>query len=414
MEAGLLAFFAAFAACAVFVGATRFHRVGLDHTDSGPQKVHALSVPRIGGLAVLAGILLGALWLRTGPHASLILLLVLVAAPAFFGGLYEDLTKRFPAGARLVTAFCAAAAGFFLLDARITDLDLWGTDWLLGFAAVSFAFTVFAVGGFSHALNIVDGFNGLSAIAALMKLAALATVATAVSDSTIAQACVLIGASILGFLLWNYPRGTIFLGDGGAYLLGFLIAELAVLLVHRNSQVSPWFALLLLFYPVWETLFSSYRRRVLRGRSPGDADGLHLHTLVYRRLVRWKIGSRDVRHRRWRNALTTPYLIVLSSITVLPAALFWDNTLVLEFFALAFALVYVTLYWRIVRLKAPRLLVLRRPLESRDRRVRLGTDGAYALVTASDPSQNARESGSGVPEEESAEANSSLSRSGHD
>ena len=367
MEAGLLAFFAAFAACALLVGATRFHWVGLDHADSGPQKVHAMPVPRIGGAAVLVGILIGTVWLGLSHQQHWIFMLVLVAAPAFCGGLYEDLTRRFPAGARLVTAFCAAAAGFFLLDARITDLDLWGSDWLLGFAAVSFAFTVFAVGGFSHALNIVDGFNGLSAIAALMKLAALAAVATAVSDPTIAQACVIIGASILGFLVWNYPRGTIFLGDGGAYLLGFLIAELAVLLVHRNSQVSPWFALLLLFYPVWETLFSSYRRRVLHGRSPGDADGLHLHTLVYRRLVRWKVGSRDLRHRRARNALTTPYLIVLSSLTVVPAAFFWNDTLVLQLFALAFALVYVTLYWRIVRLKAPRLLILRRPAASRGR-----------------------------------------------
>ena len=226
--------------------------------------------------------------------------------------------------------------GFFLLDARITDLDLWGSDWLLGFGAVSFLFTVFAVGGFSHALNIVDGFNGLSAIAAWIMLAALTVVATAVSDPVLAQVCLVIGASILGFLVWNYPRGTIFLGDGGAYLLGFLIAELAVLLVHRNSSVSPWFALLLLFYPVWETLFSSYRRRVLRGRSAASADGLHLHTLVYRRLVRWKVGSRDPRHRRARNALTTPYLIVLVSITCVPAALFWDNTLVLQLFTLAF------------------------------------------------------------------------------
>ncbi|HMA90293.1 MAG TPA: glycosyltransferase, partial [Burkholderiales bacterium] len=282
----------------------------------------------------------------------------------FCGGLYEDLTKRFPAGARLATAFCAAAVGFFLLDARITDLDVWGSDWLLGFAAISFLFTVFAVGGFSHALNIVDGFNGLSAVAALMMLAALAVVATAVSDPTLAQACVVIGASILGFLVWNYPRGTIFLGDGGAYLLGFLIAELAVLLVHRNSQVSPWFALLLLFYPVWETLFSSYRRRVLRGRSPGEADGLHLHTLVYRRLVRWKVSSRAQQDRRWRNALTTPYLIVLSAITVVPAALFWDDTLALQLFALAFAIFYTALYWRIVRFRAPRRLILRRLADS--------------------------------------------------
>jgi len=364
MQAGLIAFVASFLTCAALVAARGALRSAIDDIGTGPQKVHASSVPRIGGLSVLVGVILGALWLQSGGESGWILMLVLAALPAFLGGLYEDLIKRFPPNARLATAFCAAAVGFFLLDARITDLDLWGSDWLLGFGAASFLFTVFAVGGFSHALNIVDGFNGLSAIAAWMMLAALTVVATLVADTVLAQVCLLVGASILGFLVWNYPRGTIFLGDGGAYLLGFLIAELAVLLVQRNSSVSPWFALLLLFYPVWETLFSSYRRRVLRGRSAASADGLHLHTLVYRRLVRWKVGSRDPRHRRARNALTTPYLIALIALNVVPAALFWNNTLVLQLFTLAFALLYVMLYWRIVRLKSPRLLILRRRAES--------------------------------------------------
>ena len=365
MEAGLFAFFSASVACLLLVAGRRFLRVALDHSGSGLQKVHSVSVPRIGGVPVFVGVLAGAISLRSADQSGWNFLLLLAALPAFCGGLLEDLTKRFPVRARLVTTFGAAALGFFLLDGRITDLDLWGSDWLLGFGAASFLFTVFAVGGFSHALNIVDGFNGLSAIAALMMLAALTAVAVAVSDPVIAQMCLVIGASVLGFLVWNYPRGTIFLGDGGAYFLGFLLAELSVLLVHRNSTVSPWFALLLLFYPVWETLFSSYRRRILRGRSPADADGLHLHTLIYRRLVRWKVGSRVLRHRRARNALTTPYLVILTALTVVPAALFWQYSTVLKLAAVAFALLYLFLYWRIVRLRTPRPLILHRPADPR-------------------------------------------------
>ncbi len=264
-------------------------------------------------------------------------------------------------------AFCAAAVGFFLLDARITDLDLWGSDWLLGFGAASFLFTVFAVGGFSHALNIIDGFNGLSAVAALDDARGIDGRRDRGVRPRSSRRCASSSArAFSGSWSGTTRAARSFSGDGGAYLLGFLIAELAVLLVHRNSSVSPWFALLLLFYPVWETLFSSYRRRVLRGRPAASADGLHLHTLVYRRLVRWKVRSRAVQDRRARNALTTPYLIVLTSLTVVPATLFWDKTLVLELFALAFALLYVTLYWRIVRFKAPRALILRRPAGRRE------------------------------------------------
>jgi UDP-GlcNAc:undecaprenyl-phosphate/decaprenyl-phosphate GlcNAc-1-phosphate transferase len=362
MPAGLLAFGASFVASGALVAARDGLRGALDHGGAEPQKVHASPVPRVGGIALFVGLVAGGLALDLGDSPALIAPLLLTAAlPALIGGLLEDFTGRVSVRVRLLTAFCAAAVGFFVLDGRVTSLDLTGSEWLLGMASVSFAFTLFAVGGFSNALNIVDGFNGLSAIAAWMMLVAMAVVATLVSDIVLAQVCLLVGASILGFLVWNYPRGTIFLGDGGAYLLGFLIAELAVLLVQRNSSVSPWFALLLLFYPVWETVFSSYRRRVLRGRSAASADGLHLHTLVYRRLVRWKVGSRDPRHRSARNALTTPYLVALVSFNVVPATLFWDNTPVLQLFTLGFALLYVVLYWRIVRLKAPQRLILRRP-----------------------------------------------------
>jgi UDP-N-acetylmuramyl pentapeptide phosphotransferase/UDP-N-acetylglucosamine-1-phosphate transferase len=69
-----------------------------------------------------------------------------------------------------------------------------------------------------------------------------------------------IGA-VLGFFLWNFPAGLIFLGDGGAYFLGFYVAEVSILLLVRNPEVSPLFPLLVCIYPVFETLFSIYRRR---------------------------------------------------------------------------------------------------------------------------------------------------------
>jgi UDP-N-acetylmuramyl pentapeptide phosphotransferase/UDP-N-acetylglucosamine-1-phosphate transferase len=163
------------------------------------------------------------------------------------------------------------------------------------------------------------------------------------------HAALVVGAAVVGFLAWNFPRGAIFAGDGGAYFLGFVIAELAVLLVHRNSEVSPWFALLVLWYPVWETLFSIYRRKVMKGASPASADGLHLHTLVYHRIVKG--------HGRWspaaRSALTTLFMLAISLLTVVPAWLFRGQTWVLQLYAAAFAVFYLWMYRRIVRFGAP-------------------------------------------------------------
>lgn len=330
----------------------------LDPSEAGPQKFHAAPVPRVGGIPIFAA--LGSSILFFSPPQSRLWLIALVcaAAPAFLGGLFEDLTKRISPASRLVTSFLAAALGFVLLDARLTDLDLPGSELVLQVALLSFVATLFAVGGFSHALNIVDGFNGLSGMVALLMLGALAVVASQVGDAHILWASVFIAGGVLGFLVWNFPKGRIFAGDGGAYLLGFLIAELAILLAHRNPSVSAWFPAVLLLYPVVETGFSIYRKKILRGQSPAQPDGVHLHMLIHKRLVR----RFCVPCEKWKaNSLTSPYLVAIAALSVLPGMVFWDNALMLQVVSVAFIVFYVWFYWRIVRFRVPRLLVLRRP-----------------------------------------------------
>jgi UDP-GlcNAc:undecaprenyl-phosphate GlcNAc-1-phosphate transferase len=355
MGEGLFAFVVTFLGCAAIFHGRHALEIALDPAGAGPQKFHSGGVPRIGGLAILAGIAAPALLLRSA-ETSFLLLAIAAAMPVFAGGLIEDLTKRFSAQNRLWSAFFAAAIAFLLLDARVTDLHFPGSS-LLGFPVFSFLFTVFAVGGFAHALNIVDGFNGLSGMVAMLMLTGLAVVAAKVGDGQVLLAAMLIGGAVLGFLFWNYPRGLIFAGDSGAYLLGFLIAVLAVMLAHRNSEVSPWFPLVLLLYPVVECCFSMYRKKLLRGISPGKPDGVHLHMLIYKRLLRRYSGTPS----KWKaNSLTTPYLVVLSALTIVPGVLLWDNTGLLQLVAASFTVLYIWLYWRIVRFRTPRILVFRK------------------------------------------------------
>jgi UDP-N-acetylmuramyl pentapeptide phosphotransferase/UDP-N-acetylglucosamine-1-phosphate transferase len=162
----------------------------------------------------------------------------------------------------------------------------------------------------------------------------------------------MIGA-LAGFLVWNYPRGLIFLGDGGAYLIGFWIAELSVLLTARHPEVSKWFPLLLCFYPIFETLFTIYRRVILKRVHPGMPDASHLHQLIYMRIVRWSLGNNDDELKSQRNAMTSPYLWVLATLSVIPAILFWRDHMVLKGFAALFAVTYIWIYWSIVRFNIP-------------------------------------------------------------
>jgi UDP-N-acetylmuramyl pentapeptide phosphotransferase/UDP-N-acetylglucosamine-1-phosphate transferase len=194
----------------------------------------------------------------------------------------------------------------------------------------------------------------------VIMLIGLAYVAFAVDDRLIALLALTGVGATLGFFVWNFPAGLVFLGDGGAYFLGFYVAELAILLLHRNPAVSPMFPLLLCIYPVFETLFSIYRRKWLRGAPVGMPDGAHLHSLIYRRFLRWAAGDRSARELTRRNSMTSPYLWMLCSLSVVPAVLWFDSTPIQAGVIFLFGACYVLLYWRIVRFKAPRWLAFRR------------------------------------------------------
>jgi UDP-GlcNAc:undecaprenyl-phosphate/decaprenyl-phosphate GlcNAc-1-phosphate transferase len=333
-----------------------------DHDMAGVQKFHTTPVPRIGGLglfAALAGALVVRAWqnLEVGQFG---LILLGCALPAFSMGFLEDLTKRIGVKTRLMATAMSAILAGYLLNAWINSLQILGLDSLMQYYPwFAITFTCFAVAGVANAFNIIDGYNGLSGMVGLIILSGISYVAFQLGDHAVMVAAFSMIGAILGFLMWNYPRGLIFLGDGGAYLIGFWIAELSVLLTVRHEEVSKWFPLLLCFYPIFETLFTIYRRTVISRTHPGMPDASHLHQIIYKRVVRWAVGSSAPVDKMIRNALTAPYLWVLTSFTVIPAVLFWRETLVLQIFVGLFAIGYVLLYRRLVRFRAPQWLTVK-------------------------------------------------------
>ena len=327
------------------------------------QKFHDRPVPRIGGLGILAAVFLAMLW-RLFENASVGgfgLVLLLASLPAFSSGFVEDVTKRVGVSIRLLATTCSAGLAGWLLGAWLPNLQIFGVDALMAaYPLLAIVITCFAVAGVANAFNIIDGYNGLSAMVGVIILGGISYVAFQLADFHIMIAALALIGALLGFLVWNYPRGLIFLGDGGAYFVGFWIAELSVLLTARHPEVSKWFPLLLCFYPIFETLFTIYRRVFVLRTHPGMPDAAHLHQIIYKRLVRWAVGSSLPEDRVIRNALTAPYLWVLTSVTVIPAVLFWRYAWVLQLLALLFAVGYVLLYRMIVRFKTPAWLTLQR------------------------------------------------------
>ena len=258
-----------------------------DNQVHGVQKIHDQPVPRIGGVAIMAGLLLGLVTLcffgsQEGVGRPYLGLLLLSALTIFLGGLAEDLTKQVSVRVRLVLAFISAGLGAYLLQALVPSLGLPWLDRLVDGTPLMVLFTVFAVGGVTHSFNLIDGLNGLLGGFTLIVLSALLLVAYQVGDYSLFMLGLFGVMATLGFLIFNWPGGRIFAGDGGAYLLGYLSATLFVLLVARNPEVSPWFPLVTLGYPIFETLFSIYRRRFFQHVRHDAPDDLHLHQLIYR------------------------------------------------------------------------------------------------------------------------------------
>lgn len=251
MFAFLVAFLVSLIVTLLLIRYQHFHgHITGDNDLNGIQKFHAKPVPRIGGLGIFIALIIcevANLFLEA-EVAKFGLLVVVASVPAFFAGFIEDLTKRVSVNIRFLATIFSALIGGTVLSAWITRLNIPAIDYLLVFGIASIMLTCFAVAGVVNAFNIIDGYNGLSGMVAVIILGGISYVANQVGDRAISITALAAAGSISGFLVWNYPRGLIFLGDGGAYLIGFIVAELSILLVGRKSRsltLVPFFALFL-------------------------------------------------------------------------------------------------------------------------------------------------------------------------
>jgi UDP-N-acetylmuramyl pentapeptide phosphotransferase/UDP-N-acetylglucosamine-1-phosphate transferase len=283
----LLPVFAVSAACAAALILARRWHIGLtgDIAGSSTHKIHTGTVPRVGGVAVYTAGLTGLALMSKGlPDitAKIIWMMWGCMTIVFVAGLVEDLTRAVPAAVRYVAAL-AAALLFSLAHDRygISSVGISHFDLPLNSTVVRVAFFAFAVASLSHAFNLIDGQNGLCGGVSMLVFVALGLTASRTGQPTLALLSYTMAAANLGFLIFNFPFGRIFLGDGGAYFNGAIAAVLTVFVVQGSSQVSPWLAILILIYPIWETLFSMARR--LRARQPFyTPDDDHLHHRMMR------------------------------------------------------------------------------------------------------------------------------------
>jgi UDP-N-acetylmuramyl pentapeptide phosphotransferase/UDP-N-acetylglucosamine-1-phosphate transferase len=286
------------------------------------QSAHTKVTPRIGGVAIFAA-LLGLMFIVDPSDQSFLLKFIFGGSIIFFVGLAEDLGFGVSPKRRLLAVFVAGIAVVSLDGVWLTRLGVPFLDTLVVFPLFGVLAALILTSGVANAFNMVDGVNGLSGVTAIAAAMSLSLISWHAGY----EFGILFGfgliAAVFGFLAFNFPRGLIFLGDAGAYTLGFAVSWLGIFVLESNAEVAPWAIFLSMFWPISDMLLAIYRR----SRRKADAmapDRLHAHQLVMRSLELLFLGRA---RRHISNPLTTLILAPFVAAPAMTGAYFWNNNL---------------------------------------------------------------------------------------
>lgn len=308
------------------------------------QAVHSNPTPRVGGVAIFLSLVVGTM-LSAGEATPALAQFFAAASVLFLAGFLEDIGLCVSPRLRLIAASLASAIVIFLLGMTLDRLDFAPADSLLAIGAVSIAFTIFMTAGGANGFNLIDGLNGLASFAAALAALGLSLIAASSGAHNLVHLCLMLAASVGGFLMLNFPFGKIFLGDAGAYTVGFVLVWIGVALVQGAPDVSPWAVLLTFFWPMAETLFTILRR-LRSNHSALRPDRMHFHHLVLRSIEICLLGRRK---RQLANPLATVFMLPFMAAPVLVGVLTWNDSGAAFWSVLAFCGIYGASYVTLIR-----------------------------------------------------------------
>ena len=274
------------------------------------QDIHLGFVSRLGGLVIFicSGFYL---FINFSDYLTFLLFSLVIIFPA----LLEDLGFSIKPSIRLFFIL----SGCFLIIINIYQLP----QFEFGYLNFIFNNHIFKIIFFTLAMatvvngqNIIDGTNGLSALTSITIFASLWYTGFVIEDDNLMSISFSVILLLFSFLMFNYPFGKIFLGDMGSYFMGLLASYMTIKTFANNPELPTWSAVIILFYPTLEVLFS-YFRKLANNQSPFLPDNLHLHLKIYYLLSKGNPQS------RLYNSLVAPFLSIiwLTPLTLLPLSL---------------------------------------------------------------------------------------------
>lgn len=243
------------------------------------QRLHSSEIPRLGGVLIYIYLY----YLNWKYFDSQILNLILISfLPISIMSFLEDLTQNTYIEIRVICMIISVTILFYVSEFKFPDLNIYILDSILEYYLFNILFFGFAIIVVLNGMNFIDGTNGLAGFASIFQLFAIMYLSTEYDDYEIFTITLFSIIIILIFILFNFPFGKIFLGDLGAYFLGFYIGSLVIYFFGKYDNLISWNAVLLLFYPCFEILFSFIRKLFYEKKTPFKPDKKHLHSLIFR------------------------------------------------------------------------------------------------------------------------------------
>jgi UDP-GlcNAc:undecaprenyl-phosphate GlcNAc-1-phosphate transferase len=286
---GLIGFLVSMVISVLIIITLPWHKSFSSDSQHKVQGIHDKVIPRVGGIAIIAGLLISLLWNKDLKN-SLVWVLFLSSLPVFFAGFLEDVGIGLSPLMRVFAAVLSAFTAIFVTNIWLSRIGAPMFDQAMAWMPFGVFCTVLAVATMSHAYNLSDGLNGLSSGLGVISVLGIFKLSQHAGDVELMFASLIFATSISGFWLLNFLSGRIFLGDGGAYLIGYFVAWFSIFLSVRHPELSPWAILLNTLLPIIDTIMAILRRagRKLRLDEP---DRCHFHHRVYN-LVGYCAGNK--------------------------------------------------------------------------------------------------------------------------
>lgn len=237
------------------------------------RKIHKNPIPRLGGLGIYGGFLLG--YMLFGQHSIQMNAILIGSFIILITGIIDDI-KPVPAKYKILGQLAGAAVIPIYGEIVMQDISAFGL--YLNFGVLAVPVTIIFIVAIINCINLIDGLDGLSGGITSIYFLTVGIIGMLLNNSNgldITLTFIMLG-STLGYLLHNFPPAKIFMGDSGSMFLGYIIAVIALLGFKNITLTSVIVPMLLLAIPIMDTLFAILRR-LINHKPIGEPDKQHFH-----------------------------------------------------------------------------------------------------------------------------------------